>query len=206
MDKYMKVFTARAFSGARRAFFAILFLMMLSGNWCADVVARERIEVHGARKGVKISTDVILGALPTATLVGVLVEKDWEGLKQGAFTAAATLGATYILKYSVHEWRPDYSDHHSFPSGHSACTFATAAFLQRRYGWKFGAPAYALATYTAWGRVYARRHHWWDVVTGAAIGAGSAYIFTRPWARDHELTITPASDGYNHSVTLSFNL
>ena len=146
------------------------------------------------QKGIGVSTDVVAVALPLATLAGVLIAKDWQGLKQAAFTAVAAGGATLILKYAVSEQRPDFSNYHSFPSMHSSVTFATAAFLQRRYGWKFGAPAYALATYTAVGRVLAKKHHWWDCVAGAAIGAGSAYIFTRPWAKKHELAVMPAAD------------
>ena len=78
-------------------------------------------------------------ALPVAALAGTLITRDWQGLKQGAFSAAATAGVTLLLKYTVKEERPDRSDWHSFPSGHSAVSFATAAYLQRRYGWKFGA-------------------------------------------------------------------
>lgn len=167
-------------------------------------VADDALPITKTQKGVRTSTDVVLVVLPVAAVIGTIAVRDWEGLKQGAFTAAATVGATYILKYSVRERRPDHSDYHSFPSGHSAFTFAAAAYLQRRYGWKFGGPAYALAAYTAWGRVYSDRHHWWDVVSGAAIGAGSAYIFTRPWAREHELSITPYSDGFTHGLTASF--
>lgn len=156
-----------------------------------------------AQKGVRISTDVLAIALPAAALTGTLLLRDWQGLKQGVFTALAAGGATLILKYSVKERRPDGSDWHSFPSGHSAVSFATAAYVQRRYGWKFGIPAYALATYVAWGRVYSHKHHWWDVVTGAAIGAGSAYIFTRPWAQKHELSIAPCTDGRSFAVSAS---
>lgn len=159
-----------------------------------------------AQQGVKVSTDVLLVAMPVAALTGVLVARDWTGLKQGAFTAAASVGTTMILKYAVKERRPDGSNRHSFPSGHSSTTFATAAFLQRRYGWKLGAPAYALATCTAWGRVFAKKHHWWDVVAGAGIGAGSAYIFTRPWAREHNLSIAPVTDGSSFILSASFTL
>lgn len=168
----------------------------------------ETFHRSSAQNGVKVSTDVLLIAMPVVTLAGVLIEQDWKGLVQGAYTAAATLGATMILKYSVKEWRPDHSNRHSFPSGHTSATFATAAFVQRRYGWKLGAPAYALATYVGWGRIYAKKHHWWDVVAGAAIGAGSAYIFTRPWARDHELQISPIADPVTSTVgvTASFLL
>ena len=80
-----------------------------------------------------------------------------------------------------------------------------AAFVQRRYGWKFGVPAYVLATYVGWSRTYAKKHDWWDVVTGAAIGAGSSYIFTRPFAKKHNLAMAPVSDGEHFGITASFN-
>lgn len=163
------------------------------------------VERTAVQKGIGISTDVITIALPVATLAGVLINRDWEGVRQGVFTALATAGSVVILKYSVRELRPDRSNYHSFPSGHSATTFATAAFLQRRYGWKFGGPAYALATYTAVGRVLAKKHHWWDVVAGAALGAASAYVFTTPWAQKHEFSMAPVADemtvGFTASMT-----
>lgn len=190
--------------------FSIIILISsifpLSG--AAQPVEDTPYPLSSSQKGVKVSTDVLLVAMPLATFTGVLIEQDWKGLVQGAYTAAATVGATMILKYSVKEWRPDHSNRHSFPSGHTSTTFATAAFVQRRYGWKFGAPAYALATYVGWGRVYAKKHHWWDVLAGAAIGAGSAYIFTRPWAKEHELNIAPIADPTTSTigVTASFLL
>lgn len=156
-----------------------------------------------AQEGVKISSDVLLIAMPVATLTGVLISQDWTGLKQAAFTAATTVGVTYLLKFAVKKQRPDGSNFHSFPSGHTSITFANAAFLQRRYGWKFGAPAYALAAYVGWARTYAKKHDWWDVLAGAAIGAGSAYIYTRPFAQKHELSIVPVSDGHNFGIVAS---
>lgn len=143
------------------------------------------------QKGIARSTDICMLALPVATLAGVIIAGDWEGLRQGVFTGVTTAAATLVLKYTVSEWRPDRSDRHSFPSGHTSVGFATATFLQRRYGWKLGVPAYAVATWIGVGRVWSRRHHWWDAVAGAAIGAGSALLFTRPWARGHSLAISP---------------
>ena len=165
-----------------------------------------QIELSDARKGVKTSGDVLLVAMPLATFTGVIIEKDWTGLKQAAFTTATTLGATYLLKYTVKKQRPDGSDTHSVPSAHTSILFANAGFVQRRYGWKFGAPAYVLATYVGWSRTFGKKHDWWDVVTGAAIGAGSAYIFTRPFAKKHNLSIAPVSDGIHFGVSASFTL
>ena len=157
------------------------------------------------RKAVKTSTDVILVAMPVATLAGVLIIGDWEGLKQGAFTAVTTAGATYLLKAIVHEQRPDHTTWDSFPSGHTSATFATAGFLQRRYGWKFGVPAYVLSTYVAWGRCFAKRHHVWDVVAGAAIGSAAAYIFTTPWAKKHDFAMSPVATDTQIGLTASMS-
>lgn len=182
----------------------IMVIILSISLWSPFAVASDQLPISKAQRGVRTSTDVILVALPSAAIIGTIANQDWEGLKQGAFTAVAAAGTTYILKYTVHERRPDHSDYHSFPSGHSSSTFAAAAYLQRRYGWKIGGPAYALATYTAWGRVYSKRHHWWDVVAGAAIGTGSAYIFTKPWAKKHELAIMPFADAEVQGLTASF--
>lgn len=157
-----------------------------------------------SQKGVAKSTDAIVIALPVAALTGVLVQKDWKGLIQGVETAGATAAATLILKYSIKEMRPDYSNTHSFPSGHSSISFATAAFVQRRYGWAVGAPAYALSCYVAWGRVFAKKHHVWDVCAGAVIGAASAYIFTTPFARKHNLQVSPVADATHIGAYASF--
>lgn len=158
-----------------------------------------------AQKGVRTSTDVIAVALPATALAVTLLERDWEGLKEGALSAAVTAGVTIGLKYLVKEQRPDFSNRHSFPSGHSAVTFASATYIGRRYGWKWSIPAYALSAYTAWGRVYGKKHHWWDVAAGAAIGAASSMIFTHPYMRRHEAALIPAVSETSAGVLLSFS-
>lgn len=181
----------------------LLLVALLSSPYIRGEV-HEQIEPSKSQKNVATSTDVLVIALPAAALIGTVASQDWKGLIQGVETAGATAAATLILKYSVKEWRPDYSNHHSFPSGHTAISFATSAYLQRRYGWAYGAPAYALSCYVAWGRVYSKKHHWWDVLGGAAIGAGAAYIFTTPFAKKHNLQISPVSDGHSIGIYSSF--
>lgn len=157
-----------------------------------------------AQKGVRTSTDVIAVALPATALAVTLIERDWEGLKEGALSAAVTAGVTIGLKYLVKEERPDLSNRHSFPSGHSAVTFASATYIGRRYGWKWSIPAYALSTYTAWGRVYGRKHHWWDVAAGAAIGVAGTMLFTHPYLRKHEAALVPAVTDTSAGFAMSF--
>ena len=75
------------------------------------------------------------------------------------------MAVVYVLKPIVDRQRPDGGSQ-SFPSGHSASAFAGAAFLQRRYGWSYGAPAYAVATFVAYSRVESKRHWTSDVIAG----------------------------------------
>jgi membrane-associated phospholipid phosphatase len=84
---------------------------------------------------------------------------------------------TQAIKFSVGRTRPDGTAY-SFPSGHSATAFATAAVLQRHLGWKVGIPAYTLATYVAASRIETQRHYLSDVAFGAAIGMISGRTVT----------------------------
>ncbi|HTL18085.1 MAG TPA: phosphatase PAP2 family protein [Patescibacteria group bacterium] len=108
--------------------------------------------------------------------------RDTQGTIQFAESVGLTLGATYILKYAVSERRPNGGSQ-SFPSGHSSISFSSAEFLRKRYGWEYGIPAYALASFVAYSRVEANQHHPHDVIAGAAIGIGSSYLFARPYKK-----------------------
>lgn len=144
------------------------------------------------RSAVETSTDILM-FLPGAAGVCIsLLKNDSEGFWQLAESGATAIAASYLLKYTIKKERPDGSDMHSFPSNHVATSFAGAAFLQRRYGWAYGIPAYAVSAYVAWGRVYSKRHDWWDVLAGAAVGVGSAYIYTRPFSQKHDVVIAPS--------------
>lgn len=183
----------------------VMTLLCGLGEGRAETTYPEFVPTHG-QKVVRKTTDAVVIAMPVATLTGIIIAGDWQGLKQGALTAVTEVAASQILKWAVKEDRPDHSNRHSFPSGHTGIAFANATFLQRRYGWKFGVPAYALATYVGWGRVYGKKHHWWDVVAGAALGAGTALIYTRPFAEKHELQLEPSAGpgGVQISASLVF--
>jgi hypothetical protein len=73
------------------------------------------------------------------------------------------------LKYAVNERRPN-GGANSFPSGHTSFAFTGAEFIRKEYGWAWGVPAYAVASYVGWSRVEARAHYTHDVLAGAAIG------------------------------------
>ena len=73
------------------------------------------------------------------------------------------------VKQAVRRERPDGGGY-SFPSGHTAVTFASATVLQQHFGWRVGMPAFAVASYVAASRVQMQRHYLSDVVFGATVG------------------------------------
>jgi|GEM_PF-25488 len=160
-----------------------IFVTSLTLLICFCIKA-QKLEVFGARKAVRTSGDIFVTALPASCLITTVSIQDWQGLKQGVFTGLLTAGVGSGLKYLVDKERPDKSNNMSFPSLHTGTSFASAAFIQRRYGWEWGIPSYAVAVYVGWSRVYGKKHDWWDVTAGAALGIGSAYLFTRSYKSD----------------------
>lgn len=102
----------------------------------------------------------------------------------GIVTAAAL---TTTLKYSINRTRP-YETYPqiikktsggspSFPSGHTSDAFATAtAFSLAHPKWYVIAPAYFWAASVGYSRIYLGVHYPSDVLVGAFVGAGSAYL------------------------------
>ncbi len=95
----------------------------------------------------------------------------------------ASVGVAYVgktaLKAMIKEERPDYSDNKSFPSGHTAMAFAAARSIDKEFRKEsIWIPIAGYATATAIGveRVVNDRHHWYDVVAGAAVGIGSTEL------------------------------
>jgi hypothetical protein len=82
------------------------------------------------------------------------------------------------LKYATSRTRPDGSNDKSFPSGHTASATATASVLQRHFGWKAGAPAYAFAAYVGASRIASDKHHLSDVLMGATLGIAAGRTVT----------------------------
>lgn len=83
------------------------------------------------------------------------------------------------IKRTTQIERPDGSNFHSFPSGHTANAFVGAHMLFKEYKdtslW-LGLTGYAVASGTGIMRVYNKKHWVSDVVTGAGIGILSVEI------------------------------
>ena len=178
----------------------LLILSILIGASC--------LRTHATDDALKHTTDVLCLA-PDATAIAVAIAKhDTEGLKQLGLSTATCLALNYGLELCIHKERPDGTGHHAFPSTHTAVAFNGSTVLMKRYGWQWGVPAYAVSSFVAWGRVHTDRHDWWDALGGAAIGAGSAIIFSRPFVKDIEVTISPTTflgdRAYGLTATIQF--
>lgn len=109
-----------------------------------------------------------------------MTEHNWQRF---AVNTIASVGVAYVgktaLKAMIKEERPDHSDNKSFPSGHAAMAFAAARSIDKEFRkdciW-IPIAGYAAATAIGVERVASDRHHWYDVVAGAAVGFGSAEL------------------------------
>ena len=148
--------------------------------------------------------DILQILIPATAYATTFVIDDEEGRTQFYKSFFTNLGITHALKVTVDKPRQENGGNYSFPSGHTSSAFQGAAFIQKRYGWKYGAPAYIGAAFVGWSRVEGEsdQHDFYDVAAGAAIGILSAYYFTTPY---RNMTVTPVvgtdATGINVSVS-----
>ena len=138
------------------------------------------VTVVEAGDGIQQAGDVLQLVLPVTAAGLTLAHKDKQGGWELGESLAVTVGVTYALKYGIDERRPN-GGHYSMPSGHTSISFSAAEYMRKRYGWEYGVPAYAVASFVAYSRVESREHHPKDVIVGAGIGILSSYIFTKPY-------------------------
>ena len=77
--------------------------------------------------------------------------------------------------------------------------FAGAAYLQRRYGWGYAIPAYAVSTFVGYARVHNDKHHWHDILA-------SAFVIAKPYEKNANVALVadPITNSYGISASLRF--
>ena len=137
------------------------------------------------------STTYVAAATPLVMGITALIEKDDELLKNALYVGAS-LGVdgvlTYGLKQAIARPRP-YNSYPqvitayetetslSLPSGHTSLAFVTATALSIKYPkWYVIAPSFLWASSVGYSRMNLGVHYPTDVLAGAILGAGSAYI------------------------------
>lgn len=138
-------------------------------------------------------SDILMVGLPASAYLVTLSRKDRDGAWDLSKTLAATAASTLLLNALIEKDSPNGESSDAFPSGHTSIAFGSAAFLQKRYGWKTGVPAYAVAAYVGWLRVDTDNHDAADVLGGAAVGILSAHLLTR--ALDENVQVSAWSRG-----------
>ncbi|WP_261857916.1 phosphatase PAP2 family protein [Photobacterium sanguinicancri] len=148
--------------------------------------------------------DMLQILLPAAGLFAAWMYDDAEGAKQLVYATASTQAIVQGMKYTVGRKRPNDSNWHSFPSGHTSAAFSGAAFLQSRYGAAWGIPAYAGATFVGLSRIHGNRHYAGDVVAGAGIAFLVNQYFVSPYRTEGVyFSAQPTQDGIAVGVTLT---
>jgi membrane-associated phospholipid phosphatase len=137
--------------------------------------------------------DVLSLLIPASAYVITFCHKDTPGRRQFEKSFLTSVGAVYGMKTVIDQDGPN-GQSHSFPSGHSA--LAVAGFLQRRYGVKYGLPAFVAAGFVGYSRVESDNHRWVDVAAGAGISILGTLYFVSPYGEEIGLVPFLAGKGY----------
>lgn len=141
-------------------------------------------------KFISNTTTAVALSAPISMGIVALINKD-DDLLKNALYVGVSIGVdgalTYSMKKIVNRSRP-YVTHPdiyayqtetsmSFPSGHTSLAFTTATALSLKYPkWYVIAPSYFWACSVGYSRMNLGMHYPSDVLAGAILGAGSAYI------------------------------
>jgi membrane-associated phospholipid phosphatase len=170
------------------------------------LMATARPAAAADEAGWRTASDVGVVALMATALAVPLVDGDDAGARQAALSLVAISAVTEGLKAVVSKERPDGSGDDSFPSGHTARSFAAAATLWTRRGAGVGAPALAVAGLVGVARVEGRKHAWADVLAGAALGGAAGWLCTDARGADGQARVVPwlTTDGGGVLVAARF--
>lgn len=154
---------------------------------CALTVASQLLAPAHVRADTESAGDIVRWLLPGAATAISLAKNDREGLFQlgGSFMTTdivvRTLKNTISVDRQLDRGNGLGPNTDAFPSGHTANAFSAAAFLDHRYGWKYGLPAYLAAGFVGFSRIDSDNHEFYQVATSAMLAWSIDHLFTSPF-------------------------
>ena len=154
--------------------------------------------------------------LPAAVMLGMKAggvesRSSWgRMLVSDAFSAVIMSTVVGQLKVHTKVMRPDGSNDHSFPSGHTATAFMTATMMSKEYGFKspwYSIGAYSVATATGLTRMANNKHWLSDILAGAGFGILSTelgYFFADLIFKEKGLNRSASSETFDRFHVPSF--
>ena len=181
----------------KKMIFLLLVSLMTVGsiqaqNW--DINATQTIngwKMHELSRELSHSGLILPVGVPTAMGIYALVRKDEPLLKESIYIGTSVIEAlsiTMAMKFTFNRQRPyekypnlihpiEKEIDPSFPSGHTAAAFSLATSLSITYPkWYVIAPSALWACGVGLSRINQGVHYPSDVLAGAAIGVGCAFV------------------------------
>jgi len=159
-------------------------------NILKDINLNRYRQMDGTFRFISNSVTPVSMCTPVLLLgFGCIIKDSIMRQKALCIGASVITGAiiTTVLKHSINRTRPfvtyPYIEHvteagsPSFPSGHASDAFAFATSVSLAYPkWYVSIPSYAYAGAVGYSRMHLGVHYPSDVLMGAIIGGGSAYL------------------------------
>lgn len=174
-------------------FFLVLLISAQAQNWDINLAKdiNPRYPTSGYWKFTTNSAYFISAGFPVTLLATGIITHNPQLRRESLETFGAIaieLAISEVMKVSFNRLRPaekypgeifPYHSIHgkSFPSGHASLAFSAAASLSIQCKkWYVTVPAYIWAASVGYSRIYLGVHYPSDVLGGAAVGIGSAYL------------------------------
>jgi membrane-associated phospholipid phosphatase len=160
-------------------------------------------------KGISASTYVLSVATPLTYFITGAIKGDKDIKKTALYiteSIAISQAISFATKAIVNRDRPGVkyptlpvtkANNASFPSGHTAAAFSLATSLSiTNHKWYVIVPSYTWASLVGYSRLYLGVHYPTDVMAGAVVGAGSAWLSYRlnKWmhkSKENHLKVVP---------------
>lgn len=175
---------------------AICSLVNIAGAQNADINLLKKINLERnksldpAFKFITNTATPLSIASPIIIFSVGIINKDCSLKQKGIYIGETLFVAAFIntaMKYSIRRDRPfvtyPFIENEtpavspSFPSGHTSTAFATATSLSIAFPkWYVIAPSFLWATSVGYSRMHLGVHYPGDVLAGAIIGAGTAFL------------------------------